>query len=106
MAAKIDTRILKKELAKLFPFFKLSVTTQYGGYSKSINILIKNFDDIVKTAEDYEKIIPDFVRTCQKLAPEKVFYDSKTQEILLGGNTYVMIRYESNDGIMTSLPYY
>ncbi|MFM6681228.1 MAG: hypothetical protein ACKPHM_05105 [Dolichospermum sp.] len=106
MAAKIDTRALKKELVKKFPYFKLSVTTKWFGCSSSINILIKNFDDIVKTAEDYEKIIPDFVRTCQKLAPEKVFYDEKTKDYLLGGNTYVNIRYESNDGIMTSLPYY
>ncbi|MFM6224506.1 MAG: hypothetical protein ACKPDM_29820 [Dolichospermum sp.] len=104
-ATKIDTRALKKELVRLFPHFKFSVTTQYGGYSKSINILITNFDDIVKTAEDYERIVPDFARTCQELAPDKVSYDSKTQEFLLGGNTYVEIGYKNDDGI-TLFHYY
>ncbi|MFM6806927.1 MAG: hypothetical protein ACKPKQ_04680 [Dolichospermum sp.] len=106
MATKIDTRALKKELVKKFPYFKLSVTTKWFSCSSSINILIKNFDNAIKNEEDYKKIIPDFVRTCQELAPEKVFYDEKTKDYLLGGNTYVNIGYESDDGIITSLPYY
>ncbi|MFM6725239.1 MAG: hypothetical protein ACKPJF_12485 [Dolichospermum sp.] len=104
-ATKIDTRILKKELAKVFTFFKLSVTTKWFGCSSSINILIKNFDNAIKNEEDYKKIVPDFVKACEKLAPEKVFYDEKTKDYLLGGNTYVNIGYE-NDGITTSFPYF
>ncbi|MFM7859543.1 MAG: hypothetical protein ACKO96_48355 [Flammeovirgaceae bacterium] len=96
---------IKRKLRDLFPSFKLSVRTSWFGYSKATYILITNFNDIITNEEDYNKIVPQFVKACQELVEEKVFYDEKTQEYLLGGNTYLNVGYR-NDDLITLFPAY
>ena len=91
---------IKKAFQKEFPQFTFSVKTRWGGYSKSVNIVIQNFTEIVTNKEQYQNIAPQLLKACDvvKTKVEKIYRDSNLQEIELGCNTYVSLDYKTEYG--------
>jgi len=82
---------IKKAFQGEFPQFDFSVSTSRGGYSESINIMIKNFEALVTDSKTYKKVVSELNAFKDSLKIEKTFGD-------LGGNTYVNLGYKTETG--------
>ena len=87
----------KKAFQEKFPQFVFCVTTSKGGYSESINILIKNFEDLVTDSKTWKQIAGELITFKESLNLEKIHYDNDLG-IELGGNTYVNLGYKTKTG--------
>ena len=98
----MKTTEIKKQLKANFPQFKFSVTRKNAGYSESLNIVITNFIDIVKTKDQYKEIAPQIKNFVRGLNQESIDRDS-SGDVLMGGNSYVFVDYKDSIGINCSL---
>lgn len=89
---------IKKAFQHKFPQFVFSVTTSRGGYSESINIMIKNFEDLVTDSKTWKQVASELIAFKDSLKIGKIHYDNDLKEIELGGNTYVNLGYKTETG--------
>jgi hypothetical protein len=94
----MTNREIKKAFQNKFPQFVFSVTTSRGGYSESINIMIKNFEALVTDSKTYKQVASELIAFKESLKIEKIYRDHHLQEIELGGNTYVNLGYKTETG--------
>ena len=94
----MSNKEIKKAFQEKFPQFVFSVTTSKSGYSESINIMIKNFEDSVTDSKMWKQIAGELIAFKDSLKTEKIHYDNDLKEIELGGNTYVNLGYKTKTG--------
>lgn len=79
---ELGAKIRSELKAAGYPARAISVRVNYCGYSTSVSVTIK---DINISLSDVEKIVNKY---------KDIDYDERSGEILMGGNTYVSVRYD------------